>query len=181
MIYDEIINGKTIIIRSTTVDDAAFIVDIRNDEEKNRYVHPVANDIPTEIRWIEKQRKLEGDFFFTIIRKNDGNLLGNVAIYNINKNNNCGELGRWVSYGTAVENLETILLVHDFAFGILGLDYVYTKTLSCNKCVANFWQRFGGNGEEKIIDGISYYYNSISSEKFNSIKEYYNKLLVKVV
>lgn len=182
MVYKEIIEGKTISLRSTIIDDAAFIIDIRNDNEKSKYVHPVDNDIDAEIEWIREQRKREGDYFFTIIRNSDGALLGNVAVCNIDINTRCGELGRWVSYGTAVENLETIIAVHDFAFSVLGLEQLYTKTLSGNKSVVNFWKRFGGTGEEKSFDGISCYYNVITAVIYeNQVRKLNNELLMKVV
>ena len=53
---------------------------------------------------------------------------------------------------------------------------------SANKSVVNFWKRFGGTGEEKSFDGISYYYNVITAVIYeNQVRKLNNELLMKVV
>ena len=170
MVIDGLIRGKNIYLQSVMADDAKFIVKIRNDSQKNRYVHAVDNDVEKEIAWIDKQHIQPNDYYFSVKHWKDKIIIGTVSIYNVDLQMREAELGRWVSYGTASDNLETILLAHNFAFETLNLCRVYTKTLSENKKVVNFWKRFGGQGVENHVDeGVSFYKNTITANEYSRI------------
>ena len=167
MVYDKEIIGTSVILRSVTQEDARFILDMRLDSKKNTFVHRVDDDLNQEIRWIEAQRERAGDYFFSIISRKNKTQVGTISIYEINQAMNNAELGRWISYGTAVENLECAILAHDFAFDALNLDTVFTKTMQDNVKVVNFWKRFGGEGEDnKDIGEFTVYYNIVSRREF---------------
>lgn len=167
MFIEEVIQGTFINLRCVNENDAEFILKLRLDEEKNKFVNKVEDDIKKEREWIKWQREQEGDYFFNIIRKSDETLLGNVSIYNIDEKAKMAELGRWMSYGASIENVESILLAHDFAFEKLGMDCIYTKTLQDNKKVVSFWKHFGGTAESnKLIDGRKFYYNKITKDDY---------------
>ncbi len=179
MIYEKSLTGKYISLRSAIEEDAAFIIEIRNDSSKNEFVHNVDYDLEKEIQWIKDQQHREGDYFFSIISRDKEQIVGNISICNIDKSQNNAELGRWVSYGSSIENLESVILAHDFAFDVLGLDCVYTKTLQENKKVVSFWKRFGGLGEDnKIMCGKTVYYNEVNRLEYkDSIRNKFVKIL----
>lgn len=165
MYLDEVFEGKYIFLRSAKEEDAEFIVRIRTDDKKNHFVHAVDSDVNKERNWICNQHKREGDYFFSFVRKRDGQILGNISIYNIK--NGAGELGRWLSYGSAVENLESAVLAHDFAFNTLQISSVYTRTMSDNKKVVSFWRRFGGVARENVpVEDFTVYYNTVYKEQY---------------
>lgn len=169
MIYNGELEGKNIYLRSVEKKDAEFLLRIRGDDKKNEFVHAIDNDITKEIDWIEKQRKREGDYFFSIISKRSNSIVGNIAICEIDVEKKIAELGRWVSYAESIDNLESVILVHDFAYDYLGLDYVFTKTIQENRKVVSFWRRFGGNAEEnKQVDEFTVYYNIVSKEEYKN-------------
>ena len=179
MIYENSLTGKYVSLRSAIEEDAAFIIEIRNDSSKNGFVHDVDYDLQKEVKWIRDQQHREGYYFFSIVSHKKEEIVGNISICNIDKSQNNGELGRWVSYGSSIENLESVILTHDFAFDVLGLDYVYTKTLQDNKKVVSFWKRFGGLGENnKIMCGKTIYYNVVNRLDYKgSIRNKFVKLL----
>ena len=167
MVYENVIEGKYILLRSVVEEDAAFILRIRNDEKMNRFVNYVGNNMEKELQWIKEQRAREGDYFFSIIGKSKNEMLGNIAIYNIDTENKRAELGRWVSYAASMVNIEAVILSHDLAFDFAGVDCVYTNTLQENRKVVNFWKHFGGLGEsDKEVGNRVFYYNQVSKEEY---------------
>ncbi len=169
MIYDKELPGHQVVLRPVEEEDAGFILNMRLDTNKNAFIHYVDNDISKEIKWIRDQRERKGDYFFSILRRGDRSLVGTVAICDVNLENGISELGRWVSYGTAVENLESVILAHDFAFDVLGLKAVFTKTLQENIKVVNFWRRFGGEGENnKNMGEYIVYYNIVNKHEYKA-------------
>ena len=69
MIWNEVIKGKYIDLRAVTVDDAKFIIDLRNDELKNQYIHTTSDDVDLQKEWIRRQICREGDYYFVICGK----------------------------------------------------------------------------------------------------------------
>ena len=88
-----------------------------------------------------------GDYYFLILNSQDIPI-GTVSIYNIFEKE--AELGRWVSLGNALENMESVYLLHKWAFEKLDLEMIYTKTLTLNHKVVNFWRKFGATMIEEI-------------------------------
>lgn len=167
MFIKETFEGKYIFLRSVKEEDAEFIIRIRTDEKMNHFVHTVENDVKKERIWICNQHKRVGDYFFSFIRKQDGQILGNISIYNVK--DGTGELGRWLSYGNAIENLESTVLAHDFAFNTLQISSVYTRTMSENKKIVSFWKRFGGIARENVpVEDFTVYYNIVHKEQYKS-------------
>lgn len=148
--YDGKMVGKFIYLRSVSEEDADFILKLRLDERLNKYLSRVDNNLEEEKRWIREHSILDNDFYFLIVRKND-EPLGTISLYDIKGSE--GEFGRWVSVGNAVENLESVLLLHDFGFYTLGLNLIYSETVKENVRVLNFHRRFGA----EILDEFREY------------------------
>ncbi len=150
LIYDSTVNGTFIYLRSVLEKDAEFILRLRLDERLNKYLSKVNNNLEKERAWITEHKALDNDFYFLIVRKDD-EPLGTISLYNIKGSE--GEFGRWVSVGNAAENLESVLLLHDFGFYTLDLDLIYSKTVKENVRVLNFHRRFGA----EILDEFREY------------------------
>ena len=150
LIYDSTVNGTFIYLRSVLEKDAEFILRLRLDERLNKYLSKVNNNLEKERAWIREHKALDNDFYFLIVRKDD-EPLGTISLYNIKGSE--GEFGRWVSVGNAAENLESVLLLHDFGFYTLDLDLIYSKTVKENVRVLNFHRRFGA----EILDEFREY------------------------
>jgi len=142
MIYPEKLEGQFIKLRSVLENDAEFILKLRLDCALNKYLNKVDNDLEKQILWIKEQQKRENDFYFIIERKS-GLPIGTISLYNIKELE--GEFGRWVSIGNTVENVESVLLLHDFGFYKMNLDLIYSETVKENEKVLNFHKRFGAN------------------------------------
>lgn len=142
MVLDDRLEGKYVYLRFVNTDDAAFICDIRNDNNLNKYVHAVSPDIKAQKEWIRKQMSRENDYYF-VVCSNEGLPIGLASIYDVDHANGQAEFGRWVSRGNALQNVETAVLAFDFAFDKLGIQEVYMRTMMANSTVRNFWNHFG--------------------------------------
>lgn len=112
MFFKNEIEGKYINLRCVTVEDADFIVDIRNDKNKNKFVHAVSKDVEKQREWIKEQIERSGDYYFIFSNK-AGAAKGLCSIYDINMENQTAEFGRWISWGNALENVESVILAFD--------------------------------------------------------------------
>ena len=155
MIFDNTLKGKYVSLRSVTYEDAEFIVKIRNDETKNSYVNAVSTDIMKQQEWIEKQINREYDYYF-VIEDEDSNPIGLSSVYDIGLHKGAAEFGRWISWGSAIQNVESVILAFDFAFEHFDVDYIYMRMMKENSKVIRFWKQFGAKfeGEEKNDDMI---------------------------
>lgn len=154
MIYNEPCNGKYITIRSVKFEDAEFTSALRSDKKKCEHIHNVDATIEGQIKWINYQQNKANDYYF-LIQSLTGDKLGTIALYNF-FDDEC-ELGRWVSYGNALQNLESVVLLHDIAFDSFNMNAVFTCTNITNAKVISFWKHFGSdkNYVEEQLDFIA--------------------------
>lgn len=167
MVYEGLRNGKYISMRAVDVGDAHFTSQLRGDKDLCKYVHQVDASIDGQIEYIRKQRCEVGDYYF-IIESILKEPIGTSALYHFGEES--AEMGRWVSYGNAFENIESVVLIHDIAFEELNLKSVFTCTRVDNENVINFWKRFGGDNNyiEEQPD-FTAYKNIVSKEKFYEV------------
>lgn len=132
--------GKWISLRLATLDDASFIVTLRNKERNNLFINKTTSCINKQIEWMKDESKDKASYYF-IILDNKGISIGTISLYNIDKTT--AEFGRWICNGSPIESLESALLIHEFAFDKLLLKKVYTRTLADNHKVVNFHRKFG--------------------------------------
>lgn len=170
MKYLEIIEGKLTDLRLVEITDAEFILSLRLDENLNRFVNKVSPDIIKQREWIRSQQVKENDYYF-IIQDKANNSLGTISLYNIE--NETGEFGRWVSIGNALQNLESVILLHKFGFNVLNLKLIHSNTVVENKKVLGFHKNFGANVTEIVTiqpgSGLNLKRAEIRKEDFEAI------------
>ncbi|MBN3099201.1 GNAT family N-acetyltransferase [Pectobacterium brasiliense] len=174
MNYSDVIRGKFVFFTEVNEDDSAFILSLRLDRRFNRYINNTSPDVNLQRDWIRNQKERSGDYYF-IICSTDGRAIGTISLYNINYSERTGEFGRWICNGNAIHSLESALLIHSFGFENIGLDEIYTNTISENKSVLNFHKRFGSslltNECYELNDKFSSTRGVVKSKDFYKIKE----------
>lgn len=179
MVYDGVVEGIGINLRSVEESDAEFTYRIRQDRERTKFVHSVNGTVEDQRQWIKNQRQREGDYFF-IVEDKSGNPLGTVGYYDIEQKN--GEMGRMVINGSFAQNCDAIIQLRRFAFEIVGADYVRCTAVSSNKPVVAQLKRLGGVQTGQYIDekdGFEILVFRVSKEAYNNKKERYRKLVEK--
>ncbi len=141
MVYDGVIEGRYVDLRSATEEDAEFTLAIRNDPEFSKYLPRLSNTLEQQIAWISKQRKKPNDYFFVVWDK-EGKRIGTISIYDIDGDQ--AEAGRLTMRGNAFQSIEAQLLSFHFAFNELGLKIITSYIYADNARAIRFNKQFGG-------------------------------------
>ena len=150
-IVPEKLIGKYITLREVTVDDADFILSLRCDAIKSRFLHRTSNDKSAQIAYIQKYFNLPNEWYF-ISENKLGKKLGTFRIYDIKDDSFC--FGSWlmVDGTTPWESFETDYLVRMYGFDILGFNKIHFDVRKDNKKVWNYHQSLGAKriGETEL-------------------------------
>ena len=91
--------GRTIYFRLVEESDAAFIHSLRMDEQYNKYLSQVDDDVEKQRQWITryKQREEQNEEYYFIIHRKDNNLpIGTLRIYDFRPEENSFCWGSWI-------------------------------------------------------------------------------------
>ena len=141
MIYEKVIEGKYVDLKSCTEEDAEFTLAIRQDPKFIKYLPKINNTVEQQKAWISYQRKKEGDYFFVVWDKL-GNRIGTIGVYDINGEQ--AEAGRNIILGDSFQAIEASLLLSQFEFYVLKLKCVKAFIFAENKRAIRFNKLFGG-------------------------------------
>ena len=171
-----IIYGKNINMRTVTTEDAEFIYNMRQNQNKTKYLSKVTGTVESQKEWIKnyKQREEEKKEFYFVIESKDKRKLGLVRIYDFQDESFCW--GSWLIKEDAPKTtaIESALQIYEFGFYSLGFEKSHFDVRKGNDKVIAFHQRFGA----KIVDenDLDYFFNFEKSD-YEIIKEKYKRYL----
>ena len=142
MVYDRIIKGKTVLLRSIEESDAEETFKLRNDPDKSKFVNKSSGTIEGQRTFIIQQRQKPNDYLF-VIEDLFGKTIGMKGVYNYDPELKTVETGRFMSYGTPVQNTEALLISFDFAFNILKCNEINMSALEKNTIMRSMQDNFG--------------------------------------
>lgn len=167
------ITGKNIRLRDIEIDDASFILQLRLDEDKNRYLHKTSPILENQINYINSYKQKDDEYYF-IIESLSTEKLGTVRIYDVAGDSFCW--GSWLMVNDAPRTaaLESALLVYEFAFYNLCFVKTHFDVRKNNERVVAFHTRMGA----KIVseDELNYYFK-FTREDYEIIRLKYEKFL----
>ncbi|WP_167375010.1 GNAT family N-acetyltransferase [Prosthecochloris sp. GSB1] len=175
---EKIIEGiaRHIRFRLVEEEDAAFILALRIDPEKSRFISPVENDLDTQRRWIldyKEREKREEEFYF-IIEGLDGEKLGTIRLYDFRGDSFCW--GSWIlkSGAPAYAAVESALMIYHIAIRDLDFRQSHTDVRRSNSSVQNFLLQFGAEitGE----DDLNTYFR-MTAETYEKTRVTYGRFL----
>jgi len=143
-------------LRPVQMNDAAFIVWLRNQDYVKGRVGDSATDVAAQEVWLKKYFEREGDYYF-IAETPGGIPLGTHGIYDVQGTS--AEKGRQIIRAEVMgAGVPAAILVTDLAFGQLGLTELRSNSVSTNFNVHSLHRKFGfrpaGNVRAaRIIDG----------------------------
>lgn len=149
--------GFGIRLRPVRMEDAAFIVWLRNLQHVRGRVGDTAARTDSQQAWLEKYFTREGDYYF-IAETLGGIPVGTHGIYDLA--NGSAEKGRQAVRPEVMAGVATAILATDIAFGALGLNEVRSNTVSTNTNVISLHRKSGFKQigllrEHQVIDGRS--------------------------
>ncbi|NTV20929.1 MAG: GNAT family N-acetyltransferase [Chlorobium limicola] len=169
--------AKHIRFRLVEKKDAAFILSLRLDPEKNRFISPVENDIKAQEQWIDdyRAREIKQEEFYFIIESHDGEKLGTIRLYDFRGDSFCW--GSWILKQDAppYASLESVLSIYEIAIKRLGFKQSHTDVRKGNTPVKNFLLQFGA--EITAEDDINCYFR-MTSAAFEKARNNYRRFLL---
>jgi RimJ/RimL family protein N-acetyltransferase len=132
--------GFGVRLRPVRMEDAAFIVWLRNLEYVQGKVGDSASDIPGQQVWLEAYFRREGDYYF-IVETLGGIPLGTHSLYGLS--DGVAELGRWVIRPGVQAAVPSHMVNFKIAFERLGLKALRNATVSTNRPVLSISRKFG--------------------------------------
>lgn len=155
------VEGRVFRLRPVTLEDAEFLVDLRTDESRARYINPTPPEIGRQLQWLAAYEDRPGDYYFIIEKIATGKPEGAAGIYNVDEASHAAEWGRWVVLPGSAAALETVPLIYRAAFEMLGMESLYSRTIRENLNSISIIERFGMVREKDLpgfieLRGTSY-------------------------
>ncbi len=122
------------------MEDAAFIVWLRNLDHAKGKVGDSAPDVKSQEAWLKAYFDRPGDFYF-IIETASKSPLGAYGIYDVK--GTTAESGRWVIRPDVPAAVPCATLAFDTAFGPMGFTQLRANTVSTNRTVVSLNKKFG--------------------------------------
>lgn len=145
---------ESLCLRPVVLDDAEFIVDLRNQKQVQGKIHNTSLNVEDQRKWISECLQRANEYYW-VIETLDGIPIGTTSLYNYDERLNQIELGRWVMLkGYEVYSLSRSVLLKDFAFSIFGVSKIVMDVVSTNIQVLKY-HRFLGEIESRIQSGLA--------------------------
>jgi len=127
-------------LRLVEIEDAKFILSLRNNSKLNKYLSPTSSDVNLQIEWLEKYKIRENNKkeFYFIAEDESGNKFGTTRIYNIHDSG--FEAGSWIFLDNSPDNMaiKADIISREFGFEFLKAEYCRYEVLKKNKNVLRY-------------------------------------------
>lgn len=170
------INKYNIKLRLVEETDAGFIIDIRTDASKTRFISVTNSDVERQKQWIReyKNREEKGEEFYYIAIDENNVEFATYRIYD--KKENIIEIGSFVSkplYDNPINVIKVDVILKSYVFEKLGFNYLKFEVRKENKSVINYHKKF----QPTLIDEDELcYYFVLDKEAFLANKIKFEKL-----
>lgn len=132
--------GYGVRLRPVKMEDAAFIVWVRNLAHAKGRLGDSATDAFSQEKWLQQYFERPGDYYF-IIETQGGISVGAYGLYG--HTGDSAESGRWVIRPEVAAAIPSSILAFDLAFGTLALRELRVSTVSTNQPVLSLNRKFG--------------------------------------
>lgn len=136
-----LVRGDTLTFRDAELDDAEFILSLRTDAEKSRYLSHVPNDLEAQRAWLARYAQERGQAYFIIEFK--GERIGTLRLYDARGDSFCW--GSWILKDGRPRHaaMESALMVYAYSVDHLGFTACHFDVRKGNERVIKFHERFG--------------------------------------
>jgi RimJ/RimL family protein N-acetyltransferase len=164
--------GKTLTFRNATVADAAFILSLRTDSEKSRYLSAVSGELSEQQDWLRRYADVEDQAYFIIEYQNVP--IGTVRLYDPQGDSFCW--GSWILKSSRPSHaaMESALMVYAYAVDHLGFRTSHFDVRKGNERVWQFHERFGA--QRTAETDLDYFYR-LESEAIAFSRTHYQRFL----
>jgi hypothetical protein len=162
--------GRNLVLKNASTFDAQFILSLRVDEEKSKFLSKTSNDLEAQKKWLrEYEEKNFGEAYF-IIQTRDAKSIGTVRIYD--EVLDSFSWGSWILSKDAPSSaaIESSLIVYEYAVNNLKFSSAHFEVLKENERVWQFHKRFGAIQSEE--NGEKYFFKIDKPTILKSLSRY---------
>ncbi len=161
-IKKENLSGKYVSLREVSIDDADFILRLRCNEKKEKFLNKIDNDINKQIEYIKKYFTMDNEWYF-ISESKDGRKLGAIRIYDLKPDS--FSFGSWVMIDgvSLAEVFETDYITRMYGFNVLGFNKNHFEVRKDNEKVWKYHQFLGA---KKVGETELCYLYEVSKDEF---------------
>jgi RimJ/RimL family protein N-acetyltransferase len=159
------LHGKTLMFRNAHPDDAEFILSLRTDPEKSRYLSAVSPDVQRQRDWLAAYRDGTGQAYFII--HHEGAAIGTIRLYDAQGDSFCW--GSWIlaDHRPKQAAVESFLMVFSYAIDHLGFRESHFDVREGNTRARAFYERMGAEQTGSAGDDI---YLRMSAEAISAAR-----------
>lgn len=170
---EKILRSKNLVLRDAEVSDAKFILDLRTDPIKSKFLSTTSASIDDQILWMRSYKERDDQAFF-IIEDKVSRKLGCIRMYNPTKTS--FDWGSWLIIEGAAPNvaLESALLIYSYARR-LGFLTAKIDVRKDNEAVWKFHEKIFGAVLVSETEVDRFY--EVRSEEIDNRLKRYQKLL----
>jgi len=164
--------GKTLTFRNACVDDAAFILSLRTDTEKSRYLSSVTGEIADQQAWLKHYEQSVDQAYFIIQYQDEP--IGTVRLYDPKGDSFCW--GSWILHKNRPSQaaMESALMIYAYAIDHLGFKSAHFDVRKGNDRVLQFHERFGAKRVDETDLDIYY---QLDGEAIATARQHYQRFL----
>jgi RimJ/RimL family protein N-acetyltransferase len=165
--------GHTLAFRNVSEGDAEFILTLRTDIDKSKYLSTTNPDIHAQRTWLRNYQQDEKQAYF-IIESLTGESLGTVRLYDPKGASFCW--GSWIlkSGRPSGAAIESALMVYSYALDQLGFMASHFDVRRENERVWQFHERMGAT---RVIETESDYFYGIGHDAIRASMQRYHRYL----
>lgn len=143
MRHDQHLRGYAFQLRPIRDQDAEFVVALRTDANRSRFLHATSPSVQDQRDWLARYYEREDDYYFVLERQKTLEPEGLVALYNFDESRRSAEFGRCILKHDSLAAVECVWLNYRVAFEQLGLTSVFSRTIAENAQVVSFHDCLG--------------------------------------
>lgn len=166
------LRGYGIQLRPVNVNDASFILDLRNMPHAQNNIPSLNITLEQEQHWLSKNIHDPNDYFY-IIESYSGKKLGTISVYSIDYKNHVAEEGRLVILPISLAMVPAFILLFDFCFYTLQLALLTSWCVATNKKMIAFKYESGCQENPSVKSSRKVNGQFINSIAFTYSKENY--------
>lgn len=135
--------GFSFKLRPVRLGDYEFIWRLRSEGDRSQYLHPIDPDPLLQRKWIEDYLQRNEDYYFIVESLEDKKPQGTIGLWGVERPSCIAEWGRWILLPESIAAVESVMLLYEFAFDVLGLSEVFCRTVAQNSKVTSFHESVG--------------------------------------
>lgn len=153
-------------VRLVNENDADFILSLRTNPNRTKYMLTLDNEIESQKKWIQeyKKREKEGLDYYFIYSNAEGKPIGLNRVSHLDYNVKTAKTSSWIAVeGLKYEPLIMILLGNEIVFNLIEIEATWGELHKNNSSAFKILKLFGYKLKD---DGTEYYRSSLIKSDF---------------